>query len=62
MMSPKGVIEQLILVHSPKQIPLKDGDVIGNLFGAQNFQINVHTLRGAFLLRQLCLEVGEGNG
>lgn len=34
MMSPKGVIEQFILVHSPKQIPLKDGDVIGNLFGA----------------------------
>lgn len=62
MMSPKGVIEQLVLVHSPKQIPFKDGDVIGNLFGAQYLQIDVHALRGAFLLRQLCLEAAEGNG
>lgn len=55
MMPPKGVIEQLVLVDSPEQVPLKDGDVIGNLFGAQDFQVDVHSLRGAFLLRQLCL-------
>lgn len=55
MMPPKGVIEQLVLVDSPEQVPLKDGDVIGNLFGAQDFQVDVDSLRGAFLLRQLCL-------
>lgn len=59
MMPPKGVIEQLVLVDSPEQVPLKDGDVIGNLFGAQDFQVDVDSLRGAFLLRQLCLCVGQ---
>lgn len=55
MMPPKGVIEQLVLVDSPEQVPLKDGDVIGNLFGAQDFQVDVDSLRGALLFRQLCL-------
>lgn len=55
MMPPEGVIEQLVLVNSPEQVPLKDGDVIGNLFGAQDFQVDVDSLRGAFLFRQLCL-------
>lgn len=59
MMPPEGVIEQLVLVNSPEQVPLKDGDVIGNLFGAQDFQVDVDSLRGAFLLRQLCLCVGQ---
>lgn len=33
MMSPEGMVQQLILVHSPKQIPIEQRHVVGNVLG-----------------------------
>lgn len=61
MVSPEGVVKQFVLVDGPEEVPLEQGDVVGQLLGTQNFQVDVHALGGAFLLLQLRLrsEMGQ---
>ena len=52
MMSSKGMVQQLVLVHSPEQIPVEQCHVIGDVLGRQCFKVHVRCLRRYFLLGQ----------
>jgi len=54
-MPPEGVVKQFVFMNGPEEVPLEQGDVVGQLFGAQYLQIDVHALGGTFLLLQLGL-------
>jgi len=55
VMPPEGVVEQFVFMDGPEEVPLEQGDVVGQLLGAQYLQVDVHTLGGALLLLQLGL-------
>lgn len=52
MMPPKGLVQQLVLVHRPKQITIEQRDVVRQLLGAQRLNVHINAIGGALLLRQ----------
>lgn len=54
-MPSEGVIQQLVLVHRPEQVPIEQGHVVGHVLGRQRLKVHVQRLRRKFLLRQRSL-------
>lgn len=54
VMSPERVIEQLVLVNRPEEVPVEERHVISEILCRQRLEIHLQALGGALLLRQRC--------
>lgn len=52
----EGVVEQLVLVDAPEQIPVEEGHVISQLLRAEHLDICIDALRWLLLFRQTSLK------
>lgn len=57
MMAPKGLVQQLVLVHRPEQVAIEQGDVVGQLLGAERLNVHVDAVGGALLFGQRRLRI-----
>lgn len=55
VVSSECVVQQFVFVNCPKEVPVKQCDVIGELLCAKNFNVHIDSISCSFLLTHWCL-------